>query len=214
MWLNVKVTNHLLAIVCHLTNGQSQLIIERIGLIKAKIGKANVIPLRPQDGNMSGQRISLPIYAGLMLITSMFLACNSSTLVDMSENLANEVWRMDDTLESQFQISDTSRFHTIHLQTRLTGDFPFSNLYVKLIIENPSGLRTETLHGFEISTKSGKWLGSGLGDLHAYSLPLEKAFIAKIPGTYKIMVVQNMRRDELFGCHDRGLRVELGEDIF
>ncbi len=181
---------------------------------KGENRKGECYTFAPQDGNMSGQRISLPIYAGLMLITSMFLACNSSTLVDMSENLAGEVWRMDDTLESQFQITDTSRFHTIDLQTRLTGDYPFSNLYVKLIIENPSGQRTEILKGFEISTKSGKWLGSGLGDLHAYSLPLEKRYRAKTPGTYKIKVIQNMRRDELLGCHDRGLRVEMGEDIF
>ena len=70
--------------------------------------------------------------------------------MDISESIEGENWRMDDTLRGTFQVNDTNHYHNVFLQTRLTGDFPFSNFYVKMILEAPDGERSESIKSFDI----------------------------------------------------------------
>jgi gliding motility-associated lipoprotein GldH len=179
------------------------------------IGGLKVIPLHPLNSSKMAHTFkTLFILATGFILFMGMNGCNSKTIMDMSESLEGENWRMDDTLRGTFQVTDTNHYHNIFLQTRLTGDFPFSNFYVKMILEAPDGERFESIKSFEITTKAGKWLGKGLGDLHSYSLPVYPSFVPHKNGSYSILAVQYMRRDDLLGCHDRGLKVELGEEIF
>lgn len=152
---------------------------------------------------------------GFLYLAGLLLAgCNPGALTDVREDMDGEVWYKEDTLQATFQLKDTTRYLNIALNTRLTPDYPFSNLYVHTVVIAPDGKETESVKTFDVTNKAGKWLGSGLGDLHAYTFPLFPEFAAAKKGTYKVRVVQQMRVDSLRGCHDRGLRVSLGEEIF
>ena len=152
-----------------------------------------------------------------LLIFSLAIAisgCIDQTLVDNSQSLSNEVWLDSDTMVTKFQIGDTSKEYHMDLTMRFTNAYEFSNFYVLSVLEKPNGELVDQVKSFDVTDKAGKWLGSGFGDIHSYEFPLYEIYTTDLPGTYRLKVVQYMRKESLVGCKDRGIRIRRGREKF
>jgi gliding motility-associated lipoprotein GldH len=66
---------------------------------------------------------------------------------------------------------------------------------------------TDTVE-YILAEKSGKWRGSGIGDLFDNQFSYRKNIRFEKPGKYQLSIRQGMRAEQLKGIHDIGLRVE------
>lgn len=144
----------------------------------------------------------------------LFIACNSKTVIDFQEEVKGKTWNFKDTMVTQFEVLDTTHYHYIDFQTRLNSKYNFSNLYLSYTLIGPSGMEINEIKTFDITDKSGKWLGSGFGELHSYALPLFQKLSLKVGGKYQLRVVQHMRVDDLPGIETVGVRIYTGNEIF
>ena len=102
----------------------------------------------------------------------------------------------------------------MYANVRITGDYEFSNLYVKLTIVAPdSGSSTEIIN-LKLAENSGKWLGSGIGDVITYQLPILNKKEFKQSGTYTVKIEQYMRLVNLPNVVSVGLKVQQLEEIY
>jgi len=141
-------------------------------------------------------------------------ACDNSSIYNESSTLEGAVWEESDTLMASFNASDSLHYHNIYLLARFNTLYPYSNIYFKVMLFGPNGMETTEIKSYDITDKSGKWLGSGFGDLHSYELPLFADLAIKQLGKYKIKVIPYMRKESIQGIHDRGIKVNLGKEIF
>ncbi|MBI1307561.1 MAG: gliding motility lipoprotein GldH [Bacteroidetes bacterium] len=161
----------------------------------------------------TGNKAILYIGYFLFLMVGM-ISCNSSTITDNRIDNSGDIWSITDTLKTDFEIEDTAYYHDILFTCRVTNEYKFSNIYVWYSITAPDGRISEGIKTFDVMDKSGKWLGSGFGDVHSYELPLLNNWNAGMKGKFEIRIVQNMRTDELTGVRGEGVKVNRGEDIF
>lgn len=150
----------------------------------------------------------------LVFASVIFSACDQSTIFHNSEVMENSKWEQTDTLFAKVDITDTTHYHNIFVTARLSALYPYSNIYFKVLVIGPSGQRFTDITSFEVTDKTGKWLGKGFGDLHSYEFPLYQDLALKEEGAYKIKVIPYMRNEILLGVHDRGLKINLGKEIF
>lgn len=158
------------------------------------------------------KRVSLGLFllGGLSILSS----CDSSTLYNESEPLEGAQWAETDTLDARFEVLDTTRYHNVYVCSRVNALYPNSNIYFKVILTGPNGQHITEIKSFEITDKTGKWLGKGFGDLHSYEFLVLKDLAFKQIGKYRVKVVPYMRKEVVEGIHDRGIKVSLGKEIF
>ncbi|MFT5723638.1 MAG: gliding motility-associated lipoprotein GldH [Bacteroidia bacterium] len=150
----------------------------------------------------------------LVFIAMVLNACDNTTIYNESDILSEAKWNETDTLFAKFEVSDSTHYHNISLNTRINSLYLNSNIYFKVILTGPIGQHITEIKSFEITDKAGKWLGKGFGDLHSYELPLLYELPLKQFGSYKVKVIPYMRKDVVHGIHDRGIKVSLGKEIF
>ncbi len=149
----------------------------------------------------------------LCFVLGLF-SCDSSTIYNENEDLVDATWLETDTLVARFEVTDTNHYHNVFLNARFSALYPKSNIYFKAILLGPGGQNMTEVKGFEITDKTGKWLGKGFGSLHSYAFPIFEELALKQLGKYKVKLIPYMRISELKGIHDRGIKVNLGQEIF
>jgi gliding motility-associated lipoprotein GldH len=148
-----------------------------------------------------------------VITTILFSSCDRTTIYNESEILENATWPETDTLVAQFLVGDSLHYHNIFVCSRFNALYPESNVYFKVMLKGPGGQHMTEIKSFEITEKSGKWIGKGFGDLHSYELPIFQDLNLKQFGKYEVKVIPYMRRT-VIGIHDRGIKVNLGKEIF
>ena len=66
----------------------------------------------------------------------------------------------------------------------------------------------------QLAEKSGKWLGSGLGDVITFRIPVFHRKFLTQKGKYTVSISQDMRLESVPNIVSAGLRVEQQEEIF
>lgn len=141
-------------------------------------------------------------------------ACKNGVLVDSFSSVSEKGWIHSQTPEFTFEIEDTLHYTNVFLNLRITGDYPFSNLYVVAHLLIPDSSVQSQKTNLVLARDDGKWLGKGMGDVITYNLPLMQNRALKKPGKYTIRLEQYMRVDTLPGIKDVGIKVTKGEEIF
>jgi len=170
--------------------------------------------LTPQNrmgSTVNFQNSYLIVFAALVLSLG---ACDKSTCYNESSALEGAVWEETDTLMASFQVTDSQHYHNIFVLARFNSLYPYSNIYFKVMLTGPKGMKMTEIKSFDITDKSGKWLGGGFGDLHSYELPIFMDLALKQFGKYKVKVVPYMRKESLEGIHNHGIKVSKGKEIF
>jgi gliding motility-associated lipoprotein GldH len=144
----------------------------------------------------------------LFLIILFFVqACNTATVFHEHEKVSGK-WAVSDPVKFSFTVTDVSTPYDLYISVRNTRNYPYQNLFLQYQFdggeaENTAGLVDLLL--FE--RKTGKPIGSGLGDVYdsEHLIMANKTFPAA--GTYELRVIQFMRTDSLSGIQRIGLKV-------
>jgi len=152
----------------------------------------------------------LPLLGGLVLT-----ACDPGRVYEENVDLKSPagdayVWDVQQRPTFTFAIADTAARYDVYFNVRNAAGYGFYNLYLKHTLTGPDGrpVGPALLHQLVLmNPKTGEPLGAGAGDIFDHQfLALPRQHFAKA-GTYKLMLEQYMRQNQLPGIMAVGVRV-------
>ena len=149
------------------------------------------------------------LVGGISLVLSLFLvSCFDFPYYSESYVVDSSGWQSTDSLRFNFNIADSTNRYNCAIDLSHTENYPFSNIYLFVDFEFPNGKnRVDTVH-IPLADRTGRWYGSGLGDMTSLNVALYDGFAFPITGNYSVTVIHGMRRDPLEGITDLGFRLE------
>jgi gliding motility-associated lipoprotein GldH len=142
-------------------------------------------------------------------------ACDPSRVYEENVDLKSPsgdayVWDVQQRPTFTFAITDTTARYNVYFNVRNASGYGFYNLYLKHTLTGPDGRPAgpALLHQLLLmNSKTGEPLGAGAGDIFDHQfLALPHQHFAKA-GTYKLMLEQYMRQNQLPGIMAVGVRV-------
>ena len=145
--------------------------------------------------------------AGILLIVGI-VSCDRKRVFEAYKTLDNNGWNKDSVVIFDVALSDTIRNHNLYVNIRNKGTYPYSNLWLFLSVGSPDGkMITDTVE-FSLAEASGRWKGSGIGDLHDNQILYKSSVYFPHKGNYTFHIKQGMRDNVLPGIRDIGFRIE------
>lgn len=143
----------------------------------------------------------------LLLVLSLY-SCDSTKLYDEYANIPDEGWSLKDTVQFDLVIPEGElQAYDYLIGLRNNNDYLYANIFFYVIIKESNGLQiTDTLQ-YLLAEPSGKWLGSGVGEIK-HNLLIYKEQQMLRAGKYSVSIVHGMRDEVLQGIEDVGFRVE------
>lgn len=142
-------------------------------------------------------------------LTILLSSCTSTALYERNLDVDCNSWNYNDTLLYTIEIKDSNQRYNLLLNLRHRDVYEWQNLYLKMAIMDPTGQVKSQEVNIPMCEEDGAWIGNCTGDvcfLRAYLIEHKKIF--RTPGTYKIMILQDMRTDALKNILAVGIRVE------
>lgn len=166
--------------------------------------KVNEISFRWKDN-------SLLVFGVLTLITVLTTnSCIKKPAVEDYRMLHHSEWNQDTILIFEMNIPDPKKVYNLSFTVRNEGRYAYSNLWLFVSIEPPSGKAMNDTIELTLAKPSGEWLGSGLGDLYDRKYPYKQTLFFPEIGKFTISVRQGMRTPNgiLKGIHDFGIALD------
>ncbi len=150
---------------------------------------------------------NLVIISFSILILSI-TACDKSKVYDNSKALENAQWNYQKYIKFDVTIDDTISLHRFFINIRNNNEYEYSNIYLFLTTSLPNGKKSQDTLLCYLADDKGKWLGKGLGDIKDNQLLLKDNLRFPLKGTYSFTLKQAMRKDNINGIADIGIRIE------
>lgn len=147
-------------------------------------------------------------YFPLLFVSLLLISCDPFRIVDQNSEIKNASWQQNDGRKFSFEVEDTSLIYSVLINLRNNNDYPFSNIYLFVEMTSPSEKYFMDTLQFNLADQTGKWLGSGIGNIWQNHIPLVEGVKMNEIGTYRIVLNHGMRQESLPGITDVGIRVE------
>lgn len=146
-------------------------------------------------------------WATVFILCLNLLSC--ATVYDQTTVIENGRWTMENSIEFEFEIQDTSKLYDIFVAVNHSVDYAYQNVYC-LVETFESGNRIrEDLCSLELADSKGNWKSE---DCNAASCTRKIPFIIRTQfnreGMHKIIFKQNTREASLEGINSLRLLVE------
>ena len=145
--------------------------------------------------------------AGILLITGI-VSCDRKRVFEAYKTLDDNGWNKDSVVIFDVALSDTIKNHNLYVNIRNKGTYPYSNLWLFLSVGSPDGKMVTDTVEFSLAEASGRWKGSGIGDLHDNQILYKSSVYFPHKGNYTFHIKQGMRDNVLPGIRDIGIRIE------
>lgn len=145
-----------------------------------------------------------------MLAGLLMTSCDSALIYEENQACEDNVWSHDDIKVFQFDVEDTLSPMNIKVNLRTTTDYPYSNIYMFMYSEYPTGESFKDTLDFKLAESDGKWLGENSGTVVEFQGLIGQGVFSKA-GTYIFKLQHGMREDDLAEIIDVGMRIELME---
>jgi gliding motility-associated lipoprotein GldH len=151
----------------------------------------------------------------IVFIVSLFLlSCDKKRVFDEYKKL-NGKWAKKDTVQFDFEQTDTINPYNLFLNIRNNSDYPYNNLFLIVALKQPDDLvKIDTLE-YEMAYPDGKLMGDGFTDIKESKLWYQENFTFKKQGKYSIKITQALREtgniegvEDLDGVTEVGFRIE------
>lgn len=143
-----------------------------------------------------------------LLIVVSLTACDRTRVFESYHEIDSKGWSKDSVVTFKFNIKDTIQAHNLFINLRNKGNYPNSNIWLFLSVDSPDGTSLSDTIEFTLADPTGKWLGSGLGDLFDNQIIYRSNVYFPQRGTYVFNIQHGMRSEMLEGIRDVGVRVE------
>jgi gliding motility-associated lipoprotein GldH len=150
----------------------------------------------------------------IFLISIVLFSCDKRRVFDQYQQVG-EAWHQDSIVKFKFDAPDTIQPYDMFINIRNNNDYPFSNIFLIVSMENPVGeIRKDTLE-YLMANPDGTLLGSGFSDFKESKLFYKERLRFSKSGTYKIGIQHAVRslgkisgEENLKGIRDVGFRIE------
>lgn len=149
-------------------------------------------------------------YPFLLILTSfaLFASCNNSVVFTESMEMPGKTWELMNIPSFRVPITDTLSSNSVMFTIRTGSDYPYRNIFFFVKTTSPDGKSlTDTLE-YYLADEKGKWYGRGFGDVHELNLPYKSNVFFPVKGTYRFSIQHGMRKENLTGVYDIGMRIE------
>lgn len=145
----------------------------------------------------------------VVLIAGMFFtSCNKDVVFSKYKTFEESQWSAKDKAVFDLEITDTQTLNNISLMIRHAETYPYNNLFLFVTTKYPDGkILTDTME-VVLSNSKGEWLGSGVGDIYDFKVPIKKNVRFPLGGKYQFIFEQGMRVDPLPMIMDFGFEIE------
>jgi len=150
----------------------------------------------------------------LTVISFGFFSCQSDTLLDTKTDLPELGWAYEQIPAFEFEINDVSICYNVFLNIQISEEYLYRNIYLLVHLRNPDGKDVTNRINVELANASGKWLGSGSGNLKSFKLPIRSDLCFEKAGRYTIGLEQNMRDSLLQHVNYIGISLTKGNPVF
>ncbi len=147
----------------------------------------------------------------LILILCSFVSCDHRRIFEEYKPIGFKGWHKDSAMVFSIHLAESYRKYNMYLNVRNRGTYPNRNLWLSVAMHYPDGrFRTDTVEMI-LADPSGKWKGSGIGDLFDCRMLYMQDVLLPDTGMYQVIIKQAMRPMRLKGIQDIGFRLEKGK---
>lgn len=140
-----------------------------------------------------------------LLVLSM--GCGSHW-ADMETDFEGGCWEASDTLRLEFENSDTSKVYALGFPITVSDDYPYHNIFLRAILEAPSGDRSLIPSEFILADPTGAWLAEPDGDLIPFQLTVADGLRFNQIGKYTVRLYHYMRDARICGLQSAGITLD------
>jgi gliding motility-associated lipoprotein GldH len=148
-------------------------------------------------------------FLGILLLGLSLVSCDKPNWI-IERQFASENWPIQDTVNFSFEKQKPEPVE-IRLQLQLDVEYAYRNIWLKLLMENPDGERSEIMIGDTLMDEAGNWYPES----SAVSGRSVKHTIQHVPpidltqkGDYRMALIQYMREDKLQGVQKLWIAVD------
>jgi gliding motility-associated lipoprotein GldH len=135
-----------------------------------------------------------------ILFAALIVAsCEQRIIFRETKQVDPNAWTYADTINFDFQVSDTVFRYNLLLDVVYRDTFSFQNVYTNITTRFPDGARRSALVSFDLFDKRGEPLGHCTGSSCTMTAILQQKALFNQPGSYQISIAQHMRQDSLKG---------------
>lgn len=143
----------------------------------------------------------------------IFAACTVVPVIDQWKNIKNSQWNKNNKISIPVEIHDTGYYYNLYVNLRVSNDYKYSNLWLKLNIIYPDSTNLENDLMLTLADHRGKWIGNTLGHIISFRLPALKNKVFGKSGKYRFELEQNMRDTVLKEVVSVGIKLEKVQEI-
>jgi len=126
-------------------------------------------------------------------------SCEKDVIASAKWSWPEEQWIKGDLKTLTMVGTDTTTAYHIDLSIDHSVDYPFQNVYVRLLTVFPSGKEIKSITSLELANVDGSWSGDCGTKTCSLTLPLQKGFTFPEIGEYKLTIEPYMRVDTIDG---------------
>ncbi len=144
----------------------------------------------------------------LCMVMALLSSCNKDVVYSEYKKFEDEQWFAKDKAVFDLDITDTQTLNNISLMIRHAESYPYNNIFLFVTTKYPDGkVLTDTME-VVLANSKGEWLGSGVGDIFDFKVPIKKNVRFPLGGKYQFTFEQAMRVDPLPMVMDFGFEIE------
>ena len=162
----------------------------------------------------------MPLISEIVMIKKLFYLClpivlglsitscgKKKILFEKQYDLKNAQWTYRDTLNFDFNITDTMAIYDIVLAIKHTPQYPMQNIYTNIYTKFPTGERVKQLLNIDLADNTGKWESDCNSSECAFEIPIQPNAFFNQAGQHSITLEQSMRTDSLSGIKSIALKL-------
>ncbi len=147
---------------------------------------------------------------GMVILTALCLlaACGEKPFYEENREIRGHTWSQADSLEFAVEVTDTVSGYNFFLNLRHTESYEYSNIYVFFTTHFPDGRTSRDTIACTLADENGVWIGKSSGSLVNNRIVFGVKRIFPMAGSYRFVIQQGMRDEELPEVTDVGLCIE------
>ncbi len=141
----------------------------------------------------------------------LFTACDNNRVFEKNKKIAQKGWNTKEVVKFNVDVKDINSRNNFYINIRNSTDYTFSNIFFFLKTIYPDGgIAKDTIECY-LADVDGRWLGRGLGKFKDNRILFRKNVVFPQKGCYSFEFEQAMRKENLQGIDEIGIRIEKSE---
>lgn len=146
---------------------------------------------------------------GLVILSiALLLVGCTDVMFQQSEQIPNKNWEQGRNISFDVEVLDTMKSFDFYIDLRTESTYSYANIFMFVNTTFPSGKTARDTVECILADKTGRWLGTGLGDIKDNHILFKENIRFPNAGTYTFEFEQGMREDQLAGILDLGISIE------